>query len=301
MSVTALGILLLCSTAQAAALKNNVTVDGSVIYASDLFDGIAENHDAVLGNSPAPGKTMMIGALTLDRVAKLYDIDWSPSSGSDQVIVTRSAQVLSGDTLANPLREALAARGVVAPFDVLIGNVAPSMTLPGDAPATVEVTQLNYTPGRDVFTAVLVAPSASNALATLSISGTIEKIMQVPVLKSSLKSGDVIGSTDIEWIDMPVRQMVRDTVADADVLIGKTPVRYVDAGSPVRVRDITAPQLVARGDEVMVQFTQGTLILTTRGKAMQPGAEGDVIRVVNLSSNQSVRGLITGDKQVRVE
>jgi flagella basal body P-ring formation protein FlgA len=129
----------------------------------------------------------------------------------------------------------------------------------------------------------------------------IEKTTQVPVLTSSISAGDMISSSDVEWVDIALRHMVNDTVIDADKLIGKTPVRMVEQGVPVRARDVVFPQLVARGDEVLLQFNQGGLQLTVRGKAMQNGAEGEFIRVMNLSSNQSLRGEVTGSKVVSVQ
>lgn len=182
-----------------------------------------------------------------------------------------------------------------------VNNVAPNMVIAGELPATVEVVQMTYTPGRDVFTAIVAAPSAANPVKTVSISGLIEKMSTVPVLRSDVQSGDIIGSTDIEWADVAARHLVRDTIMDADDLIGKTPLRSVAAGAPVRARDVVSPQLVARGDEVLIQFTAGALQLSAKGKAMQNGAEGDVIRVLNLSSNQSVRAAIIGDKMVAVQ
>ena len=84
-------------------------------------------------------------------------------------------------------------------------------------------------------------------------------------------------------------------------MIGKTPLRQVQAGEPIRQRDLISPQLVQRGDEILIQFSSGAIQLTAKGKAMQPGAEGDLIRVVNLGSNQSLRAEIVGDKIVRVQ
>jgi len=160
---------------------------------------------------------------------------------------------------------------------------------------------LSYTPGRDVFTAVVAAPSADNPVKTLSLSGLIEKVQNVPVLRSSLKAGDIIGAGDIEWIPVTARSTVYDTITDIDHLIGKTPIRSVEAGVPVRGRDLESPQLVSRGDEILIRFNSGSLQLTARGKAMQPGTEGDIIRVVNLGSNQSIRAEIIGDKVVQVQ
>lgn len=294
-------ILLNIPSANAASLKAEAVINDSVVKTSDIFDDVPPKKDSVIGNAPAPGQTIILNARALNRIASLYDLKWEASSPADQIILRRTEQTIAVSAISDILHKALESRGVTGNFTVSLNNVAPTITLPGNIEATAEIAQMNYVPGRDVFSAVIAAPSASNPVKTLSVSGLIEKTTQVPVLKSSVTMGDIISSSDIEWIDMPQKNAVRDTVVDADHLIGKTPVRMIEANTPIRLRDVTAPQLIARGDEVLLEFNQGGLQLTAKGKAMQNGAEGEVIRVMNLSSNQSLRGEVTGSKQVRIQ
>jgi flagella basal body P-ring formation protein FlgA len=148
---------------------------------------------------------------------------------------------------------------------------------------------------------VVAAPSAANPVKTITVSGLIEKTTLVPALSSAVKVGEIIGSGDIQWINVASKNMLNDTIVDADQLLGKTPSRSIEANAPIRARDVVAPQMVARGDEILLQFVTGGLQLTAKGKAMQNGAEGEFIRVMNLSSNQSLRGEVTGNKIVRVQ
>lgn len=287
--------------ADAATLKPEAIIHGSVVNISDLFDDISVKHDAIVGHAPSPGQSVVLNARTLQRMANLYNIKWTASSPSEQIVVKSVVQTIGADEILSVIKKDLEARGVSGKFTVALNNVAPSITLPGNVDTSVEIAQMNYTAGRDVFSAVLAAPSAANPVKTISVSGLIEKTTQIPVLKESISAGDIISPSDVEWVDIALRHMVNDTVIDADKLIGKTPVRMVEQGIPVRARDIVSPQLVARGDEILLQFNQGGLQLTVRGKAMQNGAEGEFIRVMNLSSNQSLRGEVTGSKVVSVQ
>lgn len=288
-------------SAEAATLKSEAVINENFVKTSDLFDDVPQKKDVVVGNAPAPGQTIILNARTLKRIADLYDLKWDASSPADQIAVRRTEQTLAAKDIADVLKKDLVARGVTGDFEVTMHNVAPTIVLPGNVEATAEVAQMNYVPGRDVFSAVVAAPSAANPVKTITISGLIEKTTAVPVLSSSLKAGDIIGSGDIHWINVASRNMVNDTIVDADKLLGKTPIRSVDANAPIRERDVVAPQMVARGDEILLEFTAGGLLLTAKGKAMQNGAEGEVIRVMNLSSNQSLRGEVTGNKVVRVQ
>lgn len=288
-------------SADAATLKSETVISGDVVMVSDLFDDVPSKQDAIIGNAPAPGQTVILNAKSLERLANTYDIKWKPMGPSDQIVVRSVVQTVPTSDILEVIRKDLMARGISNKFEVTLNTVAPTISLPGNVQATVEVSQMNYTPGRDVFTAVLAAPNAQNPVKTLSVSGLIEKTIQVPVLTKGFNADDIISASDLEWIDIPTRHMVNDTIVDADKLIGKTPVRMVEAGIPIRDRDVKSPQLVTRGDEVVLQFNQSGLYLTAKGKAMQNGAEGEIIRVMNLSSNQSLRAQVTGDKIVVVQ
>lgn len=288
-------------SAEAATLKPEAMISSHVVMVSDLFDDVPKKQDAIVGNAPTPGQTVILNAKSLQRIANTYDVKWKSAGPSDQIVVRSVVQTIPAADILAVVKKDLEGRGVAGKFTVTLNNVAPTITLPGNVETTVEVSQMNYTPGRDVFTAILAAPSALHPVKTLSVSGLIEKTVQVPVLTKGFSADDIISSSDLEWIDLPVRNMVNDTIVDPDKLIGKTPVRMVEAGVPVRVRDVKSPQLVARGDEVLLQFNQSGLQLTAKGKAMQNGAEGEVIRVMNLSSNQSLRAEVTGSKVVVVQ
>lgn len=294
-------LLLSIPAAEAATLRSNSSVAGSVVHLSDVFDDLPNGQDAVLGSAPEIGKDMILGAKTLSRIASAYHLDWTPASATDQCILRRESSSVSSTDIENSLKEALIAKGVSGDFTVTLSNLNASLVLPRDLPATVEVSQLSYTPGRDVFSATLAAPSADNPVKTINVSGIVERSVQVPVLRSSLKSGEIIGSTDIEWIDVSAANLGRDVILDADHLVGKTPIRSITIGHPVRGREVTSPQLVARGDDVLIFFNAGPLELSAKGRAMQNGAEGDLVRVMNLSSNKSVTAEVTGDHEVRVE
>ncbi len=288
-------------SAEAATLKPEAMISRNVVMVSDLFDDVPTKQDAIVGNAPTPGQTVILNAKSLQRIANTYDVKWQSAGPADQIVVRSVVQTIPASDILAVVKKDLVARGVAGKFDVTLNNIAPTITLPGNVETTVEIVQMNYTPGRDVFTAVLAAPNAQHPVKTLSVSGLIEKTVQIPVLTQGALADDIISASDLEWIDVPVRHLVNDTIVDADKIIGKTPVRMVDAGVPVRVRDVRSPQLVARGDEVLLQFNQSGLQLTAKGKAMQNGVEGEVIRVMNLSSNQSLRAEVTGNKIVSVQ
>lgn len=72
------------------------------------------------------------------------------------------------------------------------------------------------------------------------------------------------------------------------------------AGKPVRPGDLGPPTLVDRNQLVTLVYVSGGLAISTEGRALARGAEGDVIRVMNLGSRTTVTGRIGPDGAIYV-
>ena len=71
-------------------------------------------------------------------------------------------------------------------------------------------------------------------------------------------------------------------------------------GQPLRASDLMRPEIVHRNEPVTLVYEAPGLVLTVRGKAMDPGAEGDVISVLNSQSNRTIQGTVAGPARVVV-
>jgi flagellar basal body P-ring formation protein FlgA len=72
------------------------------------------------------------------------------------------------------------------------------------------------------------------------------------------------------------------------------------AGKPVRPGDLGPPTLVERNQLVTLVFLSGGLAISTEGRALSRGSEGDEVRVMNLGSRNTVTGRIGPDGAVYV-
>lgn len=287
--------------ALAANLKNISIITGDQLKLGDLFDGLEKNADYVLGPAPQPGKDMVLNARTLYRISSAMDLTWRPSTSSQQIIVRRAATVIAQDKVEDALKKALAKNGLEGNYTLLISGGNQQMILPHGLPDTVEVSSVKFDPQRDIFEATLVAPSKENPIKRLSLMGQVERMVPVPTLKNTLRKGDIIGRHDLNWIDVPARSIQRNVLLKEKDLVGMTPQRISFAGKPLLASDLESPKLVERGDIITITFKNGPLILSTKGKALQSGAKGDIIHIANLSSSKSLEGFVTGTREVSVK
>jgi flagella basal body P-ring formation protein FlgA len=288
-------------SALAASLKSSAILTSDVLTVGDIFDNTGRNANYVLGPAPQPGKDMVLNTSTLLRIAMALDLQWQPSNSTDQIVVRRAATLIPASVVTAALTNTLRDKVVDANFTLDTGAMNLEMVLPHDMPATVDVTNASYNNRTGRFEATVSAPSAQNPIKQTTVAGTVRAMTSIPVLKSALRNGDIIGSTDIDMIDVYVSDIQPDILLKQDDVIGMTPRRMAVAGKMLRATEIQAPQLVSRGENVTIVFKEGPLRLTASGKAMQNGAKGDIIRVVNTHSNRPIDGIVNGSREVIVQ
>jgi flagella basal body P-ring formation protein FlgA len=76
--------------------------------------------------------------------------------------------------------------------------------------------------------------------------------------------------------------------------------RALRAGQLLRQADLMRPELVQRNENVTLVFEAPGIMLTSRAKALETGAEGDLISVLNVQSKRTVQGIVSGPNTVTV-
>ncbi|MGH6720272.1 MAG: flagellar basal body P-ring formation chaperone FlgA [Alphaproteobacteria bacterium] len=136
--------------------------------------------------------------------------------------------------------------------------------------------------------------------AGLVLSARADTLVEVPVLNVALGIGDIIGARDIEVVALPYGKVPRNAITDPEELVGKSPKRLLRPGLPVRVGDVAPPIVIKKNTVVVMVFDRAGLFLTAKGKALQNGAVGEVIRVENVQSGIAVQGVVQPDGRVVV-
>jgi flagella basal body P-ring formation protein FlgA len=288
-------------TAAAISLKGNSVVTGNTITLGDIFEGLPSGHDKVMGIAPAPGQQMVLDSRTLLRIAMALDLPWRPETTGDTVVLKRAATLVDKDTIEAALHSSLAEKGVTGEYKLVLADTMQDMILPQDMAPAVEVSAIDIKPQNNWFEATLAAPSKDKPLTTQRITGRIEYMTKIPVLRESMSTGTVIGKNDIDFIDIPQRNIKAGMVLNADDLDGMTPRRVLIAGQSINAGDLESPRMVERGETVTMIFNASGLQLTAQGKALENGAKGDRIRIVNTASNKTVVAEVTNDKEVTLK
>lgn len=89
-------------------------------------------------------------------------------------------------------------------------------------------------------------------------------------------------------------------LSDPAKVIGMEARTTIYAGRAITPGDLRNAAIVERNDIVVLSYQHGPLMISTEGRALDRGAVGDRIRVMNLSSRMIISGHVTPDAAVAV-
>jgi len=113
--------------------------------------------------------------------------------------------------------------------------------------------------------------------------------------------GQAIGENDLEWASVRADRLRRDMITDARWMLGMTPRRAIMPGMPVAMRDLQERIVVQKNSMVTIVLRSGALMLTARGKALEDGAEGASVRVLNPRSERVVQATVISPDTVEIQ
>jgi flagella basal body P-ring formation protein FlgA len=116
------------------------------------------------------------------------------------------------------------------------------------------------------------------------------------VATRTIPAQSVIGPDDLTTVDAALP----GALSDPSAALGLEARIAIYAGKPVRLSDLGPATLIQRNQLVPLVYLSGGLAISTEGRALARGAEGEVIRIMNLASRTTVSGRIGPDGAVYV-
>jgi len=283
-----------------AALKDSARVEGKYVNIGDLFTNAGESANIPVAYAPAPGKVAVFDARWLYKVSQAYNLNWRPLSSKVQIRVERDSQLISREEIEERIQLKLIDLGADPELKVILGNRNFRLYVPSNTLADITVESAEYSPSNNRFSAIVSTPTNDANTKRIRLTGRLERMSEVPVLNRRLLSNEIIRSQDISWINVSSRRLQRDAIIDVNDLIGKAARRGIRAGIPLRSTMVQAPVLVSKGSLVTISLIAGKMSLTSQGKALQNGSDGEAIQILNTQSNTIIQAEVIGNGQVAV-
>jgi flagellar basal body P-ring formation protein FlgA len=274
-------------------LKLQVQLDAGVVRVSDLWTNAGPKADTVIGPAPPPGRSIAVETGQLAYIARLYDVDWRPTSGVERASIERMGRPLSRDEVAEPIRRSLVEAGAAQSVTVDLANFAPALVPPASFPL-LSVEGLAYDAAGERFSASISASTEGTQTQHMRITGRIVQTVQALVATRRLQPDEIIGPGDVRVSPMPARRLPGPVLNDPALAIGQSPKRTLVAGQALSAADVGPPVMVAKGATVVMVVESPGLSMAAQGLALGAGGQNDVIQVMNPLSRAVVAARVTG-------
>lgn len=283
-------------------LRENIIVSGSYIRLSDLFvNAPVDKADTAVAYAPKPGRRASFDARWLFRVARAYGLQWRPLSADLRAMVTRDSIVISREEIQDNLMAALTRYDLPQNAKLQLSNHNLRIHVPAEIMPEVKIEDVTFNNRSLRFAAIVaVGEKNMNASQRVRVTGQVLKMIDVPTLARRVAKGDVISENDIHWIQMRADRTQRDIITDVHSLVGMSPKRHLRPEKPIRASDIQRPILVEKGSLVTIILKKPGMMLTSRGKSMQNGADGETIRITNTNTSRTIEAVVVGSSVVTV-
>jgi flagella basal body P-ring formation protein FlgA len=221
-----------------------------------------------------------------------------------EVLITRESRTLSLNDLSRAVADAAGKRfefSNVADLTVAFDShmkplqIEPSVT---DAP---KIGNITYDPRTNRFDATIDMPGSMKLRRSpVRLTGTLVETTEVVTLARPISRSEIIRESDLVIERLARAEIPTDAITKLELVVNQAARRALRTGQTLRVADLMKPQIVTRDEGVTIVFRSGGITLTMRGKAMNNGAEGDSIPVLNPQSKRVVQATVTGPGVVTV-
>ncbi len=285
--------------AKTTTLNSHVLVSGDVVLLGDIFTNAGEKSTQAVAYSPNAGQKAVFDAPWLGRVAKAFGIDWAPVSGFERAVVERNSEIIEAGEIKAVLFQRLIEAGVDPSSEITLSNRSMRIYAPIGLGGELRVEEINHDRISGRFSAKLLW-QGENGSQQARVSGRVDRVSEIPVLARRIMRGDNITKRDLRWVKVRSASLQRDTIIDHADLIGMTAKRTIAANHPVRTSEIRRPLMVEKGSSVTIELTTKLMRLTTKGRALEQGSRGDIIRISNSQTKTVIEAEITGPGTARI-
>jgi flagella basal body P-ring formation protein FlgA len=122
----------------------------------------------------------------------------------------------------------------------------------------------------------------------------------IPVLAQNIARGEKIHAHHFKNKNLPVEWRKRNIVLAPKEILGKIARQSLQSGAPVYHEKLENPVLVKKKTLVTMTLSSPTLLVSTRGMALENGRMNDTIRIQNTTSKKVIEATVTGIQKVNV-
>jgi flagella basal body P-ring formation protein FlgA len=291
-------------TIAAPVLRANVTVTGDVVRIGDVIDNAGVAAQIAIYRAPDLGTTGTLPTAQVLSVLRAHQVIGVEAKDIKQVSVTRLARTVEAKEIEQDIAHALEHRGGLgdaANLTLTFDRDLQDVQLDASNSGAMQLVATRFEPRSGRFDVTFeVADDSGTAATRLRFTGNAIETVEAAVLTRNVERNDILKSSDVV-IERRPKADVGGDAAGRNHSVGMQMRRPMRSGQPLRSADLVKPDLVQRDQEVTVIYQSAGLYLTTRGKALDSGAEGDLVNVLNPQTKRTLSGTVSARAQVTIQ
>jgi flagella basal body P-ring formation protein FlgA len=285
-------------------LHANVTVANDLVRIGDLIDNAGSFAQIAVYRAPDLGTTGTIPTAQVLTALRAHQVIGVDTRNIREVTVTRLARTVESKAIELAVTQALQHHnglGDAGNLTLTFDRDVQDLRLDAANSGAMQVAAARFEPRSGRFDVTFeIVNEVTGSPTRLRFTGMAVETVDAAVLTRNVDRSDLLKSADIV-IERRTKAEIGNDAASREQSLGMQMRRPLRAGQPLRTADLVKPDLVQRDQSVTVIYESPGLYLTTRGKALDSGTEGDVVTVLNPQSKRTVTGVVSGRGQVTIQ
>jgi flagella basal body P-ring formation protein FlgA len=287
----------------APRLKELVTVTSELVRIGDLAEHAGAAANTAVFRAPDLGQTGSVPVARIADALRQHGVTDIDAGGITEVVVTRLSRAITGDELKERIARAFGGQfgfGNAKNLAVILDRDVRALHVEAGANSELALTRMNADARTGRFDVAFELPGSTVARRLpLRFTGTITETVPTATLVRALRAGETLKASDVSVERRPKTEVGLDAMT-AEQAVGLAAKHVLRAGQTLRPGDLVKAQVVQRNEVITLIYQVPGVSLTVRGKATEAGAVGDIINVLNVQSNRSVQGTVTGPGRVTI-
>lgn len=166
--------------------------------------------------------------------------------------------------------------------------------------AKIMVTDLNISENQNKFTATAEVFVDGKSAAETKLFGRYFEMVEVWLPVKDIARDAIIKEGDLAKVKMRANRLRDDSITDINDLLGKQTVRQIKADRPIMKKDVREEILITKNQMVTAIYTYKGLQITSKVEALEDGAKGQRIKLLNTKSQKEITGKVLDKKTVEI-
>jgi flagellar basal body P-ring formation protein FlgA len=285
------------------ALKAEALVTGDIVRIGDLVENAGIVANVPVFRAPDLGSTGTVPINAVIEAVRAHALVGLDTAGLSEVVVIRASRSIPAKDVEESVAAALSKQfGLGEPKSIAVNfeRELRAIQVEPSAKGEPRVANITFDARSGRFDVTLEVPTGGANRGMLRLSGRAAATVDVVTVVRPIERGTVVKNADVLIERRPRAENTRDLISDRDAAVGFAARANLQPGRPLRAADMMKPELVSRNETVTLVFEVPGITLTVRGKAIDGGAEGDVIGVLNEQTKRTVQGVVVDRGRVLV-